>query len=304
MNIHRYIYNKGVLAVWLLLCTVATTPHLYAQEPEQGDEIDLLLDELFFDDQQFLDDILNSFDKYDFIYTNVSLNSHTYFTGRESAVDQFNIVPQISYYSSSGFNMSISGIFYESFVPQWDYTNVSVGYYNTIGEKKHVTFNTGYTRYFYANGWDTFTNSLDLTLGLRNKKRNLGTKLTASYLFGTDQAFQLVSATYVSATLIKQKNFVLRFRPQLNFVIAQQTIALEQLNTQGNEPTTEFIYDDIFDLLNTQLNIPLALATKSWDFELGYNINFPSPVASEPSLKTTGFFNFSVGYLIDLNTKK
>ena len=54
MNSHRYIYNKGVLAVWLLLCTVATTPHLYAQEPEQGDEIDLLLDELFLMTNNFL----------------------------------------------------------------------------------------------------------------------------------------------------------------------------------------------------------------------------------------------------------
>lgn len=299
MKAHRYISNKGLLAVWLLLFTVATSANLYAQEPEE-DEIDMLLDELFFNDQQFIDDILNSFNTYNFIYSNISFNSNTFFSGRDSGIDQFNLVPQISYYSSSGFNVSISGIFYETFEPNWDYTNVSVGYFNTIGKNKHFIYNAGYTRYFYADGWDTFTNSLDLSIGLRNKKRNLGTKLGVSYLFGTDQSFQISSRTYAYFTIAKQKKSVIKFRPKLNFLIAQQTIALEQLENQGDQTTTEFVYNDIFDLLNTQINLPLTLSTKSWDFELGYNINFPSAVESESDLKTTGFFNFSIGYLIDL----
>ena len=300
MIAHQYISNKGIMAVWLLLLTVATSASLYAQEPET-DEIDLLLDELFFNDQQFINDILESFNRYNFIYTHVSLNSNTYFSGRESGVDQFNIVPQLSYYSSSGFNVSISGIYYENFSPNWDFTNVSLGYFNTIGKNKLLTYNAGYTRFFYADDWDTFTNSLDITLGLRTKKRNLGTKLTASYLFGTDQALQLVSRTYLSATITKQKNFILRFRPQLNFIIAQQTIAIAQLDTVGTNSVVEYEFNDIFDLLNTQLNLPLTLSTNSWDFELGYNINFPSAVETESDLNTTGFFNVSIGYLIDLN---
>ncbi len=302
MKAHRYISNKGLMAVWLLLFTVATSANLYAQEPEE-DQIDMLLDELFYNDQQFIDDILDSFNTYNFLYTNVSFNSNTFFSGRDSGVDQFNLVPQLSYYSSSGFNVSVSGLYYETYSPNWDFTNVYVGYNNTIGKKKLFNYNVGYTRYFYSDGWDTFTNSLDLSVGIRNKKKNLGTKLGASYLFGKDQSFQIVSRTYAIATITKQKNFVLKFRPQISFLIAQQTIALEQLNTQGEEPVTEFIYNDIFDLLNTQLNLPLTLATKSWDFELGYNINFPSAVESEPNLDTTGFLNLSIGYLIDFNNR-
>ena len=296
---HHSKFN-GLLTVWLLLFTVATTANLYAQEPEE-DEIDLLLDDLFFNDQQLIDDILNSFNKYNFIYSNVSFNSNTFFSGRDSGVDQFNLVPQISYYSSSGFNVSVSGIYYETFSPNWDFTNVSVGYYNTIGKDKLLTYNAGYTRFFYANEWNTFTNSLDLSVGLRTKKRNLGTKLGVSYLFGSDQFFQVSSRTYANLTIAKQKKFALKFRPQISFLIAQQTIALEQLNIQGDETIIDYVYNDIFDLLNTQVNLPLTLATKSWDFELGYNINFPSPVESESNLKTTGFFNISIGYLIDLD---
>ncbi|PQV48187.1 hypothetical protein CLV33_10533 [Jejuia pallidilutea] len=292
------LFNKQVLVFWLLLFTAATNANLHAQEPKE-DEIDMLLDELFFNDEQFMNDILNSFNTNNFIYTNVSFNSNTFFTGRDSGIDQFNMVPQISYYSASGFNISVSGIYYENFSPNWDFTNVSVGYYNTLGQKKLFNYNVGYTRYFYANGWDVFTNSISLSLGVRNKKRTLGTKLTTSYLFGTDQSFQIVSRSYANLNLNQGKHYSLKLRPQISFVIAQQTIALEQLNTQNEIPTIEYIYNDIFDLLNTQINIPLTLITKSWDFELGYNINFPSRLETEPELKTTGFVNLSIGYLID-----
>ena len=300
MKLHHSKF-KGLIAFWLLLFTVATSANLYAQEPEE-DEIDLLLDDLFFNNQQLIDDILNSFNTYNFIYTNVSFNSNTFFSGRDSGIDQFNLVPQISYYSSSGFNVSVSGIYYETFNPNWDFTNVSVGYFNTIDKEKLVTYNAGYTRYFYANDWNTFTNSLGASIGLRTKNRNLGTKLGVSYLFGKDdQSFQVSSRTYAYLTLAKQKKFTLKFRPQISFLIAQQTIALERLIVQGDETISEFTYNDIIDLLNTQINLPLTLNTKSWDFELGYNINFPSAVESESNLETTGFFNISIGYLIDLD---
>ena len=101
--------------------------------------------------------------------------------------------------------------------------------------------------------------------------------------------------------LTKHKNFVLKFGPQFNFILAQQTIALEQLNMQGDTPTTEIIYNNIFDLLNAQLNLPLTLSTKSWDIELDYNMHFPSAIGTETDLKTTSFFNISIGNLFDLD---
>ena len=125
MKAHRYIFNKRLIAVWLLLITVATAANLNAQEPE--DEIDMLLDDLFFNDQEFIDDILNSFNTYNFLYANVSVNDNTFFSGRDSGVDQFSVIPQLSYYSSSGFNVSVSGLYFETYSPNWDFTNVMVG---------------------------------------------------------------------------------------------------------------------------------------------------------------------------------
>lgn len=293
--------RKFIFKGWLLLLTVVTSFNLMAQVPDKGDELDMLLDELFFNEQQFVDDILDSFVPYNFMYANLSFENNTYFTGRDPGVDQFNLVPQLSYYHSSGFNASVSGIYYEEYTPHWDFTSVYLGYFKNIGKNQSFGFEGGYTRYFYSDGWDVFTNALNLGVGLRNKKRTLGTKLSGTFLFGTDEAFQLISRTYGRILIARRENFVLKLRPQLNFIIAQQTIELERLDPDTNDPTGEFEYDDVFGLLNTQINLPIALATRSWDFEVGYDINFPNPVESEPSLDPTSYFHISIGYLIDLN---
>lgn len=298
-----YLYpklKKTIQVLGLLLFTIATSFCSYAQEKDDED-LDELLDELFFNDQQFLDELIESDFSYNFLYTSVSFNSNTFFSGRDSGTNQFNIIPQISYYHSSGFNASISGIYYQEFYPHWDFTSLSLGYFNTIGKKKIVNYNLGYTKYFYADGYDTFTNSLDISLGIRNKKRTLGTTISGSYIFGSDASYQIVSSSFVNFTLKRSQNFAIRFRPSINFIIAKQSLAIERFFLVGGQRVLQTLNFNVFDLLNTQLNIPLSITTKSWDFELGYNVNLPNAVLQESNLKTTGFFNVSVGYLFDLN---
>ena len=283
----------------LLLLAIAATFFSYAQDPEE-DNIDLILDELFFNEAQFIEDILDSFKDRDFIYTNLSYNSNTYFSGRDSGVDQFSLIPQFTYNHKSGFNASISGIYYEKFSPSWDFTTVSLNYYNTIGKKKQLHFTTGYSRYIYSDGWDIFTNSLDASIGIRNKEHSLGSTITGNFLFGTEHSFQLISNSYFKQTLFKSKKYRVNVKPQISLLIAQQTIGLEQLITQGDGGDFEIIYHDIFDLLNTQLNLPVSITSKSWDASIAYIFNFPSAVATETDLNTSGYLNISVGYLIDL----
>lgn len=283
----------------MLLFLAATTFSSYAQEPRTEEEINMLLDELYFSEEQLIDDILASLSQKHFIYSSFTLNSNTYFSGRESGIDQFNFFPQVSYFHPSGFNLSLSGLYYENFEPNWDFTSLSLGYFTAIDNKELLSLNTGYTRYFFSDGSDVFTNSIDLSLGLRNKTNTLGTTLYASYLFGSEQALQLILSPYGRITLLNKKTFSLRFRPQLNFIIAQQTIALEELNSQTQE--LQFTNYDVFELLNTQLNLPLSLVSKSWNIDVAYNINFPRAVASETDLSTTGFFSLSLGYLINMN---
>ena len=110
----------------------------------------------------------------------------------------------------------------------------------------------------------------------RNKKRTLGTSISASYLFGTDSSYQLVSSSFGNFTLKRTSNFALRLRPRINFIIAKQNITIQRLVFVSGRRVLRTFNFDVFDLLNTQINIPLSLSLKSWDFELGYNINLPN----------------------------
>ena len=284
----------------LLLFSIATSFCSYAQE-ENLEDIDGLIDELFFYDQQFLDELIEGGLTYNFLYTSVSYNTNTFFSGRDSGTDQFNIIPQVSYYHSSGFNASISGIYYQNFAPAWDFTSVSVGYFNTIGKQKNFNYNLGYTHFFYSDDFDDFTNSIDLSVGIRNIKRTLGTTLAASYLFGTDTSLQLVSNSFLNINLKRTSNLALRFRPNISFIIADQTYTFSSLIRSPLGPRIVTVVQEVFDLLNTQLSFPLSLSTKSWDFEVGYHLNLPNAVSNESNLSNTNFFSFSVGYLLDLN---
>ena len=292
---------KNTIKVFgLLLFSMATSFCSYAQE-ENLEDLDSLIDELFFNNQQFLDELIENDFSINFLYTSLSYNSNTFFSGRDSGADQFNIIPQVSYYHSSGFNASVSGIYYQNFDPNWDFTSVSLGYFKTLGKNKNFHYNIGYTKVFYTDDFDDFTNSLDLSLGIRNKKRTIGTTVSASYLFGSDESYQVVSSSYLNFTLKRAPNFALRLRPNVNFIITKQSIAVKKVVFIDQQIVTEIINFNIIDLLNTQLSFPLSLSTKSWDFEFGYNFNFPNLVLKESSIPTSSYFNFSIGHLFDLN---
>lgn len=301
--IHFYQGFKNTIRIFgLLLVSMATSFSSYGQK-ENLEDVDDLIDELFFNDQQFIDEIIESDFSFNFLYSSVSYNSSTYFSGRDSGVDQFNAIPQVSYYHSSGFNASISGIYYQNFDPSWDFTSISLGYFNTIGKKKNVLYNLGYTKYFYTDDFDDFTNSLDFSIGIRNKKRTLGSRISGSYLFGSDKSYQLVSNSFVNFTLKRSSNFALRFRPNINFIAARQSILfIKPVRTPTGSQSKEFT-QNVFDLLNTQISFPISLTTNSLDFELGYNLNVPNAIANEGDLSSTGFFNLSLGYMFDLNKK-
>lgn len=304
--VHLYKELKTTLQVFgLLLFSIATSFCSYAQDKnlDNLEDLDSLIDELFFNDQQFLDELIESQSAYNFLYTSLSYNSNTFFSGRDFGTNQFHLIPQISYYHSSGFNASISGVYYQRFAPSWDFTSLSLGYFNTLGKTKNVSYNLGYTRFFYADGYNVFTNSFDVSLGIRNTKRTIGSTLAASYIFGTDKSYQLVSNTFSNINLKRKPNFALRLRPNISFIIANQTVSFDVRRFTPSGFRTFTYTQDVFNLLNTQISIPLSISTNSWDFELGYNLNLPKAFTNEAELNTTSFFNISVGYMFDLNKK-
>ena len=298
---YRTKFKVKLNVIKLLLFTIATSFVSYGQEKTDDQNIDSLLDELFFSDKEFVDDLLNSINQYNFLYASTTFNSNTFFAGRDSGTDQFNMIPQLSYYSSSGFNASVTSIYYQKQDSNWDFVSLTAGYSNTIDKRKNVHYNVGYSRFFYSDGWDAFNNSVDALLGVRNSKRTLGAVVSGSYLFGTDNSFQLSSRVYGNFTLTRQSSYALKIRPQVNFLVAQQVVTFLIPPRNGNLPrigTTEE-----FGLLNTQFSFPISYTSSTWDIELSWNLNVPIAIENEESLQTTNFFGLSIGYLMDLRGK-
>ncbi len=280
----------------LLLFTIATSFVSYGQEDQ---DIDSLLDELFFNDQQLVDDLLNAINEYNFIYTSVSYSSNTFFAGRDTGVDQFNVTPQISYFHSSGFNASVTSVYFQEQDPNWDFVAVTAGYGSTIGPSKNLHYNIGYSRFFFSDGFDDFNNSIDAFIGIRNPNRKVGAIFSGSYLFGTEQSVQLSTRLYGNFALDRGTNYAIKFRPQINFLIAEQAISFVVPPRPGIPPA--ILTSEEFTLLNTQLTIPISYTTSSWDIEVGWNLNLPSAISREGDLDSTNFFSVTLGYLFDLS---
>lgn len=283
-----------------LLLSLSGFIFAYAQEPTKEKEINDLIEELFMEDD-IINELAASLKNSQFLYVSATYNSDTYFSGRDIGIDQYNITPQITYAHSNGIFASLSGIYYSEFVPKWDVTTATVGFGKNIGKNKLFKYSVSYSKYFYANDINNiYTNTLNAGFGVRNKKRTLGTQISASYLFGEEQSFEIASRSFVDVNLLKTKKSNLKFKPQLNIIAGKQTIELARIVNQNAQLSTEYAENDVFDLINTQINLPLLYSTNSFDFEAGYIINFPNAIGDESNLKNTGFFSFSVGYLIDL----
>jgi len=293
--------------ILLYLCLIFFTASVFSQEPPTKKiVIDQYIDELLLEEQS-LDELLASFINFHFLYISINYNSNTYFSGRDIDIDQYNITPQITYMHSKGFYANISGIYYSEFIPKWDVTTATIGYGKSFGKDRIWRYYTSLSGYLYSeNNIDGLYNgNISAGFGIQNKKRTLGTVFSGSYYIGSGETYQIVSRTYANLKLLKTKKHHLNIRPQLSVftgtqivdVLSDTTIRVSSWS-ENNEDLP--LQNNVFGLINTQINFPIQYSTNSFDFELGYNLNFPSEIGSETDLKNTSFFNIGISYLLDL----
>jgi hypothetical protein len=294
--------KKTLIVLFLLLSILKcyTQDSLTKEEENQLLEEDEILDAILGEESE--DEFLKAVTKFQFINISLEYNNKTYFSGRDIGTDQFNVTPQIMYLNSNGLFAGLSGVYYDKFTPEWDYTSATLGYGKSFGKDKTYRWSASYSRYFYTSTSDDnqFTNTITFGLELDNKKKTLGTEITTTYLFGSDNSFQITSSTYGVLSLFKTKKTHLKLRPQLNITMAQQTIQLTRTFIFREQRFTKFIQENDFGLINTQLQIPLQYNVNNFNIELGYNINFPTALKGEGILKNTSSFNLSMSYLFDL----
>ena len=94
----------------------------------------------------------------------------------------------------------------------------------------------------------------------------------------------------------KSEGFGLSFIPMLSLYVYRETLSTEYNALFFRRLITITEEQDIFGLINTQLQFPIVMSYKNFDLELGYIINFPRAIIHSDFINNTHFFSLSIGH--------
>ncbi len=94
----------------------------------------------------------------------------------------------------------------------------------------------------------------------------------------------------------KSEGFGLSFIPMLSLYVNRETLSTEYNALFFRRLITITEEQDIFGLINTQLQFPIVMSYKNFDLELGYIINFPRAIIPSDFINNTHFFSLSIGH--------
>ena len=260
----------------------------------QTDEEDIILnsvlDELFKTDSLSVDLVRS-----DYLYTTFSIDDKVYFAGRNFGINQYSFTPNISYMRGQNFFLSLGSAYFSELNPNWDFISLSSGYSVFLDNSKRFNLTGIYSRIFFSADADEL-NPNRLAISLVYHKKNLRTRMSGGYLFGGSSSLYSALGVSYNINLVEDYKWDLTFNPELSFLFSQQTVS-EQISS-GFSP--QQIEQDVFEFINTKIEFPIELDFGSWDFEVSYNLNFPSPLISETNIINTSFFTFTIGYFVGL----
>ena len=280
----------------LILLFICITALVSAQQTELS-EADAILNDLFVADSLDVLDLFDDLKKQDYLYLTVLYNNKTLFSGRDFGVEQYSAFPSISYIDGNNFFANLSSGYYSGVTPNWDFVTISGGYSNYIDTKKTLLATGVYSYSSYTQDVADLNNHR-ISIGLSYRKKWFRNSLTAGYLFGGASASFVSNNTYVSIDLLDTKTLDISIQPRLGLSWGSQTDRQEFVRYRPYR--IEVIDNDYFQLLNTELSIPVEFDFGNWDIEIDYTFSAPNPLPSEENLENTGFISFSVGYLIGL----
>jgi hypothetical protein len=276
--------------------TLACIPALVLAQESVRSEADAILDELFPMDSLSIEAMVNDLKQQDFLYINTMYNNKTFFSGRDFGVEQYSFFPAISYIDSNNFFLNVGSGYYSEVSPQWDFITFSGGYANYLNKKKSIMA-TGVYSYtsFTEDVADLNNQRVSLSLSYRNKWfRNA---LSGGYLFGGNTSSYVSNNTYFNIDLLESKSLKISIEPRVGIFWGNQTVT--ELVRVGIFQFEE-VSMDVFQLLNTELTLPVAFDFGKWDFEIEYTFAIPNALPGEDDSDNNGYFAISLGYLIGL----
>ncbi|MBN1953002.1 MAG: hypothetical protein JW801_17490 [Bacteroidales bacterium] len=266
----------------------------------QADHLDSLLNDLVYNDSDPLI-IPGEPAKYHFFYAGTAVNSKTMYAGREIGEDMINISGHIYYYTSSGLFIGLSGRWFSQLSPGYNNTTLSVGYGKAIGKKKEFNLRGSYSRFIYADPLlaELYPDKNSLSLGLSYRKKWFGSRLSGSFLFGEGLASNLSMAVYSRFTLVKLKrNNKVYTSPELSLFLGTETVTTGQTGSMASGSYTGT--KEVFGLLNTQVNVPLAISLGDFDIELSCTLNIPTTQDVSIAYPVSMYYGISVGYMLPI----
>ena len=260
----------------------------------QTDEEDIILNSVL--DELFkMDSLLVDLDRSDYLYTTFSIDDKVYFAGRNFGINQYSFTPNISYMRGQNFFLSLGSAYFSELNPNWDFISLSSGYSVFLDNSKQFNLTGIYSRIFFSADADEL-NPNRLAISLVYHKKNLRTRMSVGYLFGGSSSLYSALGVSYNINLVEDYKWDLTFNPELSFLFSQQTVS-EQISS-GFSP--QQIDQDVFELINTEIEFPIELDFGPWDFEVSYNLNFPNPLIGETNISNTSFFTFTIGYFVGL----
>ena len=275
---------------------LACIPALVLAQESVTSEADAILDELFPMDSLSIEAMVNDLKQQDFLYINTLYNNKTFFSGRDFGVEQYSFFPSVSYIDSNNFFLHVGSGYYSEVNPQWDFITFSGGYANYLNKKKSIMA-TGVYSYtsFTEDVADLNNQRVSLSLSYRNKWfRNA---LSGGYLFGGNTSSYVSNNTYFNIDLLESKSLKISIEPRVGIFWGNQTVT--ELVRVGIFQFEE-VSTDVFQLLNTELSLPVAFDFGKWDFEIEYTFAIPNALPGEDDPTNNGYFTISLGYLIGL----
>jgi hypothetical protein len=275
---------------------LACIPALVLAQERVKSEADAILDELFPIDSLTIESMVLDLKKQDFLYINTLYNTKTLFSGRDFGVEQYSFFPAISYIDSNNFFLNVGSGYYSEVDPQWDFITFSGGYSNHLNKKKSIVATAAYS-------YTTFTedvadlNNQRVSLSLSYRAKWFRNALSGGYLFGDNRSSYLSNNTYFNIDLLASKSLDISIEPRVGIFWGNQTIT--ELVRIGFFQFQE-VSTDVFQLLNTEVSIPIEFDFGKWDFEIDYTYAMPNALPGEEKPSNNGYFSISLGYLIEL----
>ncbi len=292
--------QKGLFLIFVFLCSFQ--PLVYSQ----NDQIDSLLNEVIFEDDDLLDMLITS-KSFHFLYSRFNYDTKTYFAGRDIGFNQFNATGQIVYFHSSGFSIGAAAVYYRDLEPRINSSLITLGYNGLFTKSPDYRFRISYDRYFFAKSDSLSASSFNSSanIGISIDKKIIGTRVDYSLLIGKVVGSQFSWDLYGDFLILKMGKFDhIKFDPVISFYAGSDRTIITQIGVVPGVLPKRYTLTEIekekFGWMNTELKLPISVSYLNFDIEVGYNINFPRSIVTDEKLDNTSYFNFSIGYIISL----